>query len=161
MANGDFELTIVITAINDASAVLQTVATEVEQFDASLTALQQDTLETLQDFAQLTSALGSAIDLGAGGGGDAGGYDDGGSIGGFEPLTGDTNPLGIDLSGFSSQPPDVTDQALNPSQAGPSTLQVIQNNTFNEILDPSAIQDQVIPELERAVARGTTLLASA
>jgi hypothetical protein len=161
MANADFELTIVITAIDDASAVLQTVAAEVEQFDASLTALQQDTLVTLQDLAQLTSALGSAIDLSAGGGDDTGGYGDGSSISGFDPLTGDTNPLGIDLSGFSSQQPDVSDQALNAAQAGPSTLQVIQNNTFNGILDPSAIQDQVIPELERAVARGTTLLASA
>jgi len=52
-------------------------------------------------------------------------------------------------------------QTFGSDQSPPSSLQFVQNNTFNGILDPSAIQDQVIPELERAVTRGTTLLVSA
>ena len=151
MANGDFELTIVISAIDDASAVLQTVASEIVQFDDSLIALQQDTLATLQGLDQLTTVLGSATDLSGGGG----------SVGGFDFLSNDTNPLYGDFSGLSSQQPDLMGQMVGATQSAPSSVQLIQNNTFNGILDPSAIQDQVIPELERAVARGATLLATA
>ena len=158
MASGDFELTIVITAIDDASAVLQAVAAEVEQFDASLIAVQQDTVETLQNLAQLSTALASGIDLS--GDLNAGDTGDSGSLTGFNLLTGDTNPLS-DLAGFSSQQPDLSGQTFGSDQSPPSSLQFVQNNTFNGILDPSAIQDQVIPELERAVTRGTTLLVSA
>jgi hypothetical protein len=158
MASGDFELTIVITAIDDASAVLQAVAAEIEQFDASLIVVQQDTLETLQNLAQLSTALGSGTDLS--GDFNAGNPGDSGSLTGFDLLTGDTNPLS-DLAGFSSQQPDLSGQTFGSQQSASSSLQFVQNNTFNGILDPSAIQDQVIPELERAVARGATLLASA
>jgi len=168
MASGDFELTIVITAIDDASAVLQTVASEIEQFDASLSGLQQDTAETLQGLTQLSGALASAISLSAGAGADLSGadlggdedYSDQGSLGGLGLLTSDTNPLS-DLAEFSNQAPDASGEAFGAAQGTPAALQVIQNNTFNGILDPSAIQDQVIPELERAVARGTTFLAAA
>jgi len=173
MASGDFELSIVISAIDDASAVLQTVADEIVQdfnliseqaktaeadidsvlgvfssFDSSLVALQQDALATIQSLGQLTVAMGSVMDLS-----DAGG---GGSMSGFDFLSGNVNPLSIDLSGFSSQQGDVS-----TTQAAPSSLQLVQNNTFSGILDPSTIQDQIIPELERAVTRGVTLLATA
>ncbi len=194
MASGDFELTIVISAIDDASAVLQTVADEIVEdfdliseqaktaeadidtvlgvfssfgsslvafqadmdtvlngfgsFDSSLVALQQDALATTQSLGQLATAMGSAMDVSDGGAG--------GSMSGFDFLSGDVNPLSVDLSGFSSQQGDV-----GAAQAGPSSLQVVQNNTFNGILDPGAIRDQIIPELERAVTRGATLLATA
>jgi len=176
MASGDFELTIVISAIDDASAVLQTVASEIVQdfnliseqaktaeadidsvlgafssFNASLVALQQDALATLQSLDQLTTVMGSAMDLSGGGG----------SLSGFDFLSNDTNPLYGDLSGLSSQQPNLMDQMVGATQAAPSSLQLVQNNTFNGILDPSAIQDQIIPELERAVTRGVTLLATA
>ena len=129
MASGDFELSIVISAIDDASAVLQTVADEIVQdfnliseqaktaeadidtvlgifssFDSSLAALQQDALATIQSLGQLTIAMGSVMNLG-----DAGG---GGSIGGFDFLSGNVNPLSIDLSGFSSQQGDVSAKQL-------------------------------------------------
>ena len=177
MASGDFELTIVISAIDDASAVLQTVASEIVQdfnliseqakaaeadidsilgvfssFEDSLVALQQDALTTLQSLDQLTTVMGSAMDVSDGGSGG------GGSMSGFDFLSGDANPLSIDLSGFSSQPGE---QLVGATQAAPSSLQVVQNNTFNGILDPGAIRDQIIPELERAVTRGATLLATA
>jgi len=175
MASGDFELTIAISAIDDASAVLQTVADEIVQdfnliseqaktaeadidsvlgvfgsFDSFLVALQQDALATLQSLDQLTAAMGSAMNVSGGGGG--------GSMSGFDFLSGDVNPLSIDLSGFSSQQGA---QLMGATQAAPSSLQVVQNNTFNGILDPGAIRDQIIPELERAVTRGATLLATA
>ena len=199
MASGDFELTIVISAIDDASAVLQTVASEIVQdfnliseqakaaeadidsvlgvfssfdsslvalqadidgvlgvfgsFDSSLVVLQQDALATLQGLDQPASVMGSATDLSGSG--------DSGSLSGFDFLSDGTNPLYGDLSGLSNEQSDLTDQMVGATQASPSSLQLIQNNTFNGILDPSAIQDQIIPELERAVTRGVTLLATA
>lgn len=192
MASGDFELSIVISAIDDASAVLQTVADEIVQdfnliseqaqtveadidtvlsvfssfgsslvslqadidsvlggfgsFDSSLVALQQDALTTIQSLGQLTTAMGSVMDTSDGTGGGAAG-----SMSGFD--FGDVNPLSTDLSGLSSQQADVA-----ATQAAP--LQVVQNNTFNGILDPSTIRDQIIPELELAVTRGATLLTT-
>ncbi|MGD0074300.1 MAG: hypothetical protein ABSD31_08135 [Candidatus Binataceae bacterium] len=197
MASGDFELTIVLSAIDDASTVLQTVADEIVQdfnliseqaktaeadidsvmavfgsfgssmvslqadidtalasfgsFDTSLVALQQDALTTIQSLGQLTVAMGTvmgASDTAAGGEG-------GGSMSGFNFLSGDVNPLSTDLSGLSQQ----SDVAA--TQATPAGLQLVQNNTFNGILDPSTIRDQIIPELELAVTRGASLLTSA
>lgn len=173
----DLELTIVINAIDDASAVLQTLAagiaddfneivaqtqgasaqidsglgsigpmfgelvqdandlaaafsqadTVVGVFDDLLVSLEQDALGALLGLAQLSTAMGSAMDIGGGGG---------------------TGPSS-DLMGQWA--------AATPGASG--TVQVVQNNTFNGILDPGAIRDQIIPELERAVTRGATSLA--
>lgn len=147
----DLELTIVISAIDDASAVLQTLAAEIaDDFNAiaaqaqgaetqidnifgavdNLTvAIGQDALAALFSLEQLASAMSSAMDFSGGAGWQS--------------------SAGLDLSQMA---------AATPGAAGP--VQVIQNNTFNGILDPGAIRDQIIPELERAVTRGATLLAS-
>lgn len=146
----DLELTIVISAIDDASAVLHTLAAEIaDDFNAIaaqaqgaetqidnifgavdnlLVAIGQDALAALFSLAQLATAMGSAMDIGGGGG---------------------AGPSSDLMGQFA---------AATPGAAGP--VQVIQNNTFNGILDPGAIRDQIIPELERAVTRGATLLAS-
>ena len=202
MASGDFELTIVISAIDDASAVLQTVAAEIVQdfdliseqakaaeadieaslgainplfselaqaanqasdafgmmsgvlssFESSLVSLQQDMLTTLQGFDQLASMMGSAMDVSGGGEGSMSGFSDFLS-------SGNPNPLSGDFSGFSDQQSDL--MGLSLGQTGSPPLQVVQNNTFNGILDPSTIRDQIIPELELAVTRGATLLTAA
>jgi len=144
----DLELTIVISAIDDASAVLHTLAAEISDdfnaiaaqaqgaetqidnifgaVDNLLVAIGQDALAALFSLAQLATAMGSAMDIGGGGG---------------------AGPSSDLMGQFA---------AATPGAAG--TVQVIQNNTFNGILDPGAIRDQIIPELERAVTRGATLL---
>jgi ABC-type transporter Mla subunit MlaD len=174
----DLELTIVISAIDDASAVLQTLAAEITDdfnaiaaqtqatsaqidggigsigpmfgelvqdatdlsaafsqayavvgaLDDLLVSLEQDAAGALLSLGQLSTAMGSAMDIGGGGG------------------AGPSSDLMGQFAGAT------------PGAAGP--VQVIQNNTFNGILDPGAIRDQIIPELERAVARGATSLTS-
>ncbi len=147
----DLELTIVISAIDDASAVLQTLAagiaddfnliaaqaqgaeTQIDNIfgavDNMLVAIGQDALTALFSLEQLATAMSSVMDFSGGAGW--------GSSAGF------------DLGQMAAVIP-----------ATPGSVQLVQNNTFNGILDPGAIRDQIIPELERAVTRGATSLAS-
>lgn len=232
MADADFELTIVIDAVDDASPVLQALAAQITEnfaaiavqtqeaeveidrglgsiaplfselalgadqvsvafsqadaglslFDGLLITLQQDAGLATQTLDGLAAAGGAVADLGSAGGGSfssglisgfdvlsGGGGGAGGGAGptGGSPLSGfDFLPTagggapGGDLVSLGQQQVSLMGQLVDATRGGQGAGQVVQNNTFNGILDPSTIRDQIIPELERAVSRGTTLLGS-
>ncbi len=174
----DLELTIVISAIDDASAVLQTLAAEItDDFSSIATqaqaastqidigigaispmfgALVQDTADLSAAFYQAYSVVGAFDDLLVSLEQDALGALL--SLGQLSTAMGSAMDIGGSGNGVTS--PDLIGQFAGVAQGGPGAVQVIQNKTFNGILDPGAIRDQIIPELERAVTRGATLLAS-
>jgi len=172
----DLELTIVIRAIDDASAVLRALATEIAddfnliaaqaqsaelQINSGLNsigplfgALMQDANELSAGFSQVDAVLGAFDDLLVTLQQDARGALL--SLGQLATAMGsamDVSGGGGSLAGFDMS------QMLAAVQGAPGSVQVVQNNTFNGILDPGAIRDQIIPELERAVTRGATSLA--
>ncbi len=159
-------------------AAAQQAELDIAGLEESLIALEQEAanaLAILQAVSAASAGLGATSGLGFGDfsgfslvdlPGGAGGSSAPGGLTGFgnpAPLFGpsaDAGSSGGGLLSVSQQQLDVMNQLLDATRQGGGATPIVQNNTFNGILDPSAIRDQVIPLLERAVAQGATLIGN-
>ena len=189
----DYELTIVITAVDDASATLASIsanligdfaaieknaasfAAEVDQdlesiapITASIAGDVDGLSQSLTGVTQSVSALSAAISVLGGEAVSLGSVES--ALSSFDTSlsqgSGLAGGFGVDSGNQLSSLVDLSQQqlALFSELASPSGAlapqQFVQNNTFNGILDPTSIVNQVLPELERLFARGTTLFNS-
>jgi hypothetical protein len=140
--------------------------------DAELVGLAQDAASVIETLAQLGSfsSGGSAGALGELQSFDLVSPGSGGGIqtpfGDVIDLFGQTAPSvgtggsggGGDLLALSRQQLDVMSRLLDVTKSAQGSGHVVQNNTFNGILDPGTIREQIIPELERSLSLGITRL---